>query len=108
MSWSKPIASNYSDVDEAIEQLMAEMDREHNFLSAANPKAKQSNSSTMPPPTTTFIHPSKRTNNSNSAPNPSSKYQKQDDDEAVSLLSHRDIGVDYQSLTCVFLLQAYW
>ena len=62
----------------AIEQLMAEMDREHNFLSAANPKAKQSNSSTMPPPTTTFIHP-KRTNNSNLASNPS-KYQKLDDD----------------------------
>ena len=88
---------------------MAEMNWENNILSTANPKAnKPSNYSTMPPPTTTFIHPSKRTNNSNSAPNPSSKYQKQDDDEAVSLLSHRDIGVDYQSLTCVFLLQAYW
>ena len=32
MSWSKPIASDYSDVDEAIEQLMAEMDREYNII----------------------------------------------------------------------------
>ena len=78
MSWSKPIASNYSDVDEVIEQLMAEMNRENNILSTANPKAKPSNYSTMPPPTTTFIHP-KRTNNSNSASNPS-KYQKLDYD----------------------------
>lgn len=89
MSWSKPIASDYSDVDEAIEQLMAEMDREYNIISTANPKAKPSNSSTMPPPTTTFIHV-KRTN-SNSAPNPSSKYQKLDDDEADSFLSQRDM-----------------
>ena len=89
MSWSKPIASDYSDVDEAIEQLMAEMDREYNIISTANPRAKPSNSSTMPPPTTTFIHV-KRTN-SNSAPNPSSKYQKLDDDEADSFLSQRDM-----------------
>ena len=58
---------------------MAEMNRENNILSTANPnKAKPSNYSTMPPPTTTFIHP-KRTNNSNLASNPS-KYQKLDDD----------------------------
>lgn len=90
MSWSKPIASNYSDVDEAIEELMAEMDRKYNIPSAANPIAKPSKSIMQQPLTTTIIPP-KRTN-SNSAPNPSAaKYQKLDDDEADSFLSQRDI-----------------
>lgn len=90
MSWSKPIQSNYAEVDAAIESLMAAMDEDYGIPSAVDSMSsahkQRTSAATNPPkimPSTTFA--SKRT--STSAANPSApKYQKLDDDEAAMFL----------------------